>query len=85
MPPARRPGVLKGGLPAIVVYTLVAATDHDDATAAYVAAYFSVGLLMVIGYLGAHQAGVRGWPMVGEVAAAAFFGVLIVLGKSLLH
>ena len=27
----------------------------------------------------------RGAPLVGEVAAAAFFGVLIVIGKSLLH
>jgi hypothetical protein len=77
--------VLKGGLPALVVYSVVAAAGADVSTAAFVAAYFSVGLLMVIGYLGAHQAGLRGWPLAGEVAAAACFGVLIVIGKSLLH
>ena len=52
-------GVLKGGVPAIVVYS--------------------------VGYLGAHAAGLRGRIVVGEVAAAAFCGVLIVIGKSLLH
>jgi hypothetical protein len=77
--------VLRGGIPAIVVYSLVAALGADVSAAAFVAAYFSVVLLMVIGYLGAHQAGLRGWPLAGEVAAAACFGVVIVIGKSLLH
>jgi hypothetical protein len=77
--------VLKGGVPAILVYTVVALATHDKTTGAMVAAYFSVGLMMGIGYLGAHQAGVRGWPLVGEVAGGAFFGVVIVIGKSLLH
>jgi hypothetical protein len=78
-------GVLKGGIPAIVVYTVVALATHDKSTGALVAAYFSVVLMMAIGYLGAHQAGVRGWPLVGEVAAGASFGIIIVIGKSFLH
>ena len=78
-------GVLKGGLPAIVVYSLGYLLGLDKPDAAALAAYFTVGLLMVVGYLGAHAAGLRGRIVVGEVAAAAFFGVLIVIGKSLLH
>jgi hypothetical protein len=77
--------VLKGGVPAIVVYTVAALLGADPANAAAAAAYFSVLLLVVIGYLGAHRAGVRGWPLLGEVAAASSFGLLIVLGKVLLH
>ncbi|MET0838049.1 MAG: hypothetical protein ABWY19_04660 [Marmoricola sp.] len=77
--------VLKGGAPAIVVYAVASLAGADPSNAAAAAAYFSVALLVVIGYLGAHHAGVRGWPLVGEVAAAGSFGVLIVLGKTLLH
>ena len=77
--------VLKGGAPAIVVYTLASLLGADPSNASAAAAYFSVALLVVIGYLGAHQAGVRGWPLLGEVAAAGSFGILIVIGKTLLH
>ncbi len=72
-------------MPAIVVYSVGYLLGLDKPDAAALAAYFTVGLLMVVGYLGAHAAGLRGRIVVGEVAAAAFFGVLIVIGKSLLH
>ena len=78
--------VLEGGVPAIVVY--LAAYVFFDAGisgAAAVAAWFSTLLLVVIGYLGAHHAGLRGLPMLLEVCAAGSFGLLIVLGKTLLH
>jgi hypothetical protein len=78
-------GVLKGGIPALVVYLIAYLLGGDVSDAAAVAVYFSVVLLMVFGYLGAHQAGLRGRAMLSEVAAGAFFGVLIVIGKSLLH
>jgi hypothetical protein len=78
-------GVLKGGVPALVVYLVAYLVGGDVSDAAAVAVYFSVVLLMVFGYLGAHRAGLRGRAMLGEVAAGAFFGVLIVVGKSLLH
>ena len=77
--------VLKGGAPAIVVYLVASLLGADPTNAAAAAAYFSVALLVVIGYLGAHQAGVRGWPLLGEVAAAGSFGLLIVAGKAFLH
>jgi hypothetical protein len=77
--------VLKGGLPALAVYVIAYVLEGDVSDAAADAVYFSVFLLMGLGYLGAHQAGQRGWAMAGEVGAAAFFGVLIVIGKSLLH
>lgn len=82
---AAETSVLKGGAPAIVVYAVAALIGKDVSAAAYVAVYFSVALLMVIGYLGAHQAGLRGKALYVEVAASAFFGVLIVIGKALLH
>ena len=77
--------VLKGGLPAIVVYTAASLLGGDASNSAAAAAYFSVGLLVLIGYLGAHQAGVRGRALVGEVLAAGSFGIVIVIGKTLLH
>ena len=78
-------GVLKGGVPALVIYGVTYLFGRDVSNAAAVAVYSSVVLLMTFGYLGAHQAGLRGRAMLGEVAGAAFFGVLIVIGKSLLH
>lgn len=77
--------VLKGGVPAIVVYVVTDLLWADKGTAAAVAVYFSVVLLAVVGYLGAHRAGLRGRAMVLEVAGAASFGVLIVIMKALLH
>ena len=50
-----------------------------------VAAYFSVVILAAVGYLGAHQAGLRGRAMLLEVAGAASFGVVIVIAKTFLH
>jgi hypothetical protein len=78
-------GVLKGGVPALVIYLVAYVAVRDVSDAAAVAVYSSVVLLMVFGYLGAHRAGLRGRAMAGEVAGAACFGVLIVIGKSLLH
>ena len=78
-------GVLQGGLPAIVVYMLAAATGAKPATAATVAVYFSVVLLGGVGYLGARGAGLRGRAMLLEIAGAAAFGVLIVTLKTFLH
>jgi hypothetical protein len=77
--------VLKGGLPAIVVYLGADAVGLDIASAAAAAVYFSVVLLAAVGYLGAHQAGLRGRAVLLEVAGAASFGVLIVAAKALLH
>jgi hypothetical protein len=78
--------VLEGGVPAIVVYVLAYTLfDASVSGSAVVAAWFSTALMVVIGYLGAHHAGIRGWPMLIEVCAAGSFGLLIVLGKTLLH
>ena len=77
--------VLKGGLPAILVYVVTDASGADIDTAATAAVYFSVVLLAAVGYLGAHQAGLRGRALLLEVAGAASFGLLIVAAKALLH
>jgi hypothetical protein len=82
---AHETGVLKGGAPAILVYVLASAVGADISSAAAAAVYFSVLLLAAVGYLGAHQAGLRGRAVVLEVAGAASFGVVIVAAKTLLH
>ena len=82
---AHETSVLKGGLPAIVVYIGASLAGMDIASAAAAAVSFSVALLAAVGYLGAHQAGVRGPAMLLEVAGAASFGVVIVIAKTFLH
>jgi hypothetical protein len=77
--------VLKGGLPAIAVYVITDASGADMDTAAATAVYFSVVLLAAVGYLGGHQAGLRGRQLMWEVLGAASFGLLIVAAKTLLH
>jgi TRAP-type C4-dicarboxylate transport system permease large subunit len=82
---ARESSVIKGGLPAIVVFVGVDLLGLSPTDAAGVAVYFSVLVLVFVGYLTAHQAGRRGWPGVVDAAAAGFFGVLVILMKALLH
>ena len=82
---AHETSVLKGGLPAIFVYVVASAAGMKIASAAATAVYLSVVLLAAVGYLGAHQAGLRGRAVLLEVAGAASFGVLIVIAKALLH
>ncbi len=77
--------VLKGGVPALLVYVVANLVGVDKGTAAAAAVYFSVVLLAAVGYLGAHQAGLRGRAVLLEVAGAASFGVLIMIAKALLH
>ena len=77
--------VLKGGLPAILVYVVAYAAGMKIGSAAATAVYFSVVLLAAVGYLGAHRAGLRGRAVLLEVAGAASFGLLIVIAKALLH
>ena len=82
---AHETSVLKGGVPAILVYLGAYAAGLDIGSAAALAVYFTVVLLAAVGYLGAHQAGLRGRAALLEVAGAASFGVLIVAAKALLH
>jgi hypothetical protein len=82
---AHETGVLKGGSPAILVYVVASVAGAEIDSAAAVAVYFTVFLLAGVGYLGAHQAGLRGRAVLLEVLGAASFGVLIVVAKSLLH
>jgi CRISPR/Cas system-associated exonuclease Cas4 (RecB family) len=77
--------VLQGGVPAIVVYVVGYLLGLGSTNAALVALWFSVGFLLVIGYLGAHRAGLTGWRLAVESGAAGAFGLLAVFGKLLLH
>jgi hypothetical protein len=82
---AHETSVLKGGVPAILVYVGASAAGMNISSAAATAVYFTVVLLAAVGYLGAHQAGLRGRAVLLEVAGAASVGVLIVAAKALLH
>lgn len=77
--------VLVGGIPALVVFSVEVLVGIDVEVAGDVALWFSVVLLAGIGYLAAHDAGLRGRALAGETALAGLFGVVAVLLKSLLH
>lgn len=78
-------GVIRGGLPAIAVYLFAYTLGADSSSAAFIALWFSIGLLVVVGFLGARQAGSTGRAAVLEGLGAGFLGVLVVVAKSLLH
>jgi hypothetical protein len=77
--------VLEGGVPAIVVYVAADLVGLDNGAAARAAVYFSVGLLVFVGYLGAHKAGGSGWAAVLDAMVAGLFGVVVVVAKTILH
>ena len=53
--------------------------------AAAVAVYFSVGLLVCVGYVAAHLAGRTGAAALVDASIAGLFGVAVVVLKALLH
>jgi hypothetical protein len=78
--------VLKGGVPALVVYAACAFVFHlPRGRAAFVALDFSVVFLVLVGYLGAHRAGMPGRQALIEAAGAGLLGALAVFAKVLLH
>ena len=77
--------VLKGGLPAIVVYSGAYAAGASETAAAFTALATAVVLLTVAGYLGARHAGASRRVALVEGAGAGLLGVVIMAGKSLLH
>ncbi|MGZ5368494.1 hypothetical protein [Aeromicrobium sp.] len=77
--------VLKGGVPAIVVYLVVYAAGESSTFAAFSALGCSIVLLTIAGYLGSRQAGSSGRAAMVEGAGAGLLGVVIVVAKSLLH
>ena len=82
---AHEASILKGGIPPLLVFILAVMLGAGASTAAFVALYFSVVLLIFTGYLGARAAGLTGRAVVVEAAGAGLFGVLIIVAKSLLH
>jgi hypothetical protein len=78
--------VLKGGMPALFVYVVCTFFfGIQRGAAAFVALDFSVVFLVLVGYLGAHRAGMPGRQALIEAAGAGFLGALAVLAKVLLH
>lgn len=82
---AHKSSVLKGGLPAIVVYVAVYVAGGRASVAAFTALGTAVVLLTVAGYLGARHAGTARRPAAVEAAGAGSLGVVMVVAKSLLH
>lgn len=77
--------VLKGGVPAIAVYTVAVLLGLGKPTAALAAVWFSVALLIGVGYLAAHRSGRTGGAALVDAGVAGLFGLVVVLGKTLLH
>jgi hypothetical protein len=77
--------VLFGCVPPIAVFSVAKVLGADISTAALIALWFTVGLLLAAGAGAAYLAGVRGWPLVLESAISGLFGVLVILLKYLLH
>jgi VIT1/CCC1 family predicted Fe2+/Mn2+ transporter len=82
---AKEVAILAGAVPAVAVYVLLHLLGLSASSSAYWALWFSVAFLSVIGYLGAHRAGMHGWRLALESAGAASLGILAVLGKLFLH
>ncbi len=77
--------VLAGGVPAMVVFVLLASTDVELIEAARSALIFTAMLLAVFGYLGARHAGRSTAASWVEAFGASLLGLLMVLAKTLLH
>ena len=77
--------ILQGWIPAIVVYLGSLLVGFDKPTAAWIAAWFSAAMLTTIGFITARRAGLRGWSATLDAAIAGMFGVVVILGKALLH
>ncbi len=77
--------VLAGGIPAIAVFVVLATTDTELIDAARSALFFTVMLLAVFGYVGARHAGRSTAAAWGEAFGASLLGILMALGKTLLH
>ena len=77
--------VLKGGIPAVLVYLVGTLLGLSAGPAAAVAVYFSVGLLVCLGYVAAHLAGRTGAAALVDASIAGLFGVAVVVLKALLH
>jgi hypothetical protein len=78
-------GVLKGGLPALVVYVAASALGAEPSTAGFIALGALTLLLLVVGYLGAFRAGLRGPAAALEASGAGLFGLLMIGLKAFLH
>lgn len=81
----REASIIKGGLPAIVVFVAVDVLGAPTQDAAAVAVYFSVVVLFYVGYLTALRAGRHGWASLADATAAGSIGVVVIIAKTLLH
>lgn len=77
--------LLAGALPPILVFLGAKFLGADVQTAAQIALWFTVAMLLVAGAGAAYLAGVRGWTLVLESLVAGSFGLLVILLKYLLH
>lgn len=82
---AHESGVIIGGVPGILVFTVAKVLGASTSDAASYAVYFSVAVLLVVGYVTATQAGRRGAARIVDSLAAGAFGVVVIIAKALLH
>jgi hypothetical protein len=77
--------VLAGSAPPILVLLLARLLGAGPETAAWVALWFTIALLVATGAAAAYRAGARGGALVAESLVGGVFGVLVVLLKYALH
>jgi len=78
-------GVLLGGVPALLTFTILVVSGARVGTAMAVGLWVTVVMMALFGYLAAHRAGVSGWRTGAETAFAALLGLLMVGLNTLLH
>lgn len=77
--------VLLGSLPTLVVFAVARLFGRDVGDAAWTALWFTVALLGAAGAFAAYRAGARRWSLIGEIAVAVGFGMVVILLKIMLH
>jgi hypothetical protein len=77
--------VLIGAVPPVLIFLLARVAGADVQSAAQIALWITVGLLMAAGAAAAYLAGQRGWPLALESLIAGCFGLLVIALKYLLH
>jgi hypothetical protein len=77
--------ILKGGLPAVVVYAVAVAAGVDSSNAATTAVWLSVLLLVAGGFLTARRSGLHGLRAIADAVAAGVLGLMVIAAKTLVH
>lgn len=77
--------VLLGALPPLGAFAAGRLGGLGVVAASWLALWFTVALLMSVGGFAGYRAGARGWRLIGEIAVAGVFGLMVIGLKFVLH